>query len=1331
MELIDELEKEIYDDIIIYNLFLGISSDTANKDNYLTIYNNLSDDDKLLVNIRILQQVISNLSDEDKAILTNSIMIDSINDSIELNNSTELMENIYTFDQDSMYVLQDIITNIEFLEGISDNDYLDSINNILNVSTFDESIQPSLSIYNDFLTNIYNILSSEDIKSLLLNKNLSELLAYFDIYTKTDIYDLVKNILDKKLFYDLDYLKLDDVVNFINSLDIHQIESLFSYSTNKGNFTDLDIIIQNYIASLNINELNDFRVLMDRLFYVYINEDSDPSNAISIENIIGETPDTPLEFSDLSEEQIIEYLYAVGNDLDFYKLFNQKGINFIKDYLLMLPDHSKAVLYNKVKDFLHAEGFSLAVNDISPQYGFRFIGNKPILNYEYKSNIQLTDLKVKLIDITDVHNQIELVNDTYNLEFNNRDAYNDKAKYYIDNINEINKIYKIEAILMMGDTVVYTYDTTYDTVESILPSFSLQNKSKLFLDIHDKINQKVLHKFNPEFMMTESVNRINVNITKYNDSTNSNNIISIDYERGHKEFDLRIHADLFKPRFNVIYDITDFNTENTSNNLIYPTTRVVITAYDVNNTFIRKYDNLYKESIKDYLPQIYDNNYTDLSKYAYNKQKLILTPPVAEPYDSFKPKADNISSLWSSDVSNINSIFIKNMVSRDNSATNIYNIMFDLNLSILPKCTDSIIIYRHTTSDFDVNELIDENIIYTLPLNNLITKDFGNNNIDTSISIPVDLDNLPSEIVGDEELHLFHFGVYLTKDDVKYQNTNISHDFESVLSYEIITPDNVMEDLNVLELYNESKYSDFVGIIKYGINLEQSGNVSRAKIMFTTKMKGDINTYKTIVGLYTNSKRTYGNKVYEKITNEVSVTNVFFETQTSFILNNTKRYYGKIETFHPHDSGKVADTVLFEIDPLEYRLGNDLNVFNDLDGTKGMVTTYENLTDIYEKNINILNKVDNTDYIVEEVYNLTQEESIDNNMVSTNKTILYTSDYFDTDRLFNIGASDSNDEPIDIDALNYNNSTPANEKNIYNLVYSNEVDNSFVIEDTVNLINTPFESITNKNSIQISMETSTQNLYKFDNLVIFNHTPYEVALTLNFVVSNYINTVNNQDEHGETQGNCVLVIGSGINQIPMDQIPEFVSLSLFSFDSYCFNITNAEFTNQSISEVALINIDKTKYNNYIYKGKSRVDECGPVFYQNPNIYAPNDLISITANPIPDGTLFHNFSLLNNSGEILIINASFAISSDDSIGIELTDYLEIELNELNQNVIKVSDISNSFRNYANSIAVKIISIIGQYSGIDYLPLYLTNQPSGVTTFKLTDMSISLDENNFNV
>ena len=123
-----------------------------------------------------------------------------------------------------------------------------------------------LELIKNYLTEYPNVSDGE------LNIILQEMLINGIINTSIDLTTLnalinnIKNIINKENnVLSLDYLSLNDMIDTFKNMTVLELQRLFDYITNGGEFEDLDFVLQDYIMDLNADELNELYLLITKL----------------------------------------------------------------------------------------------------------------------------------------------------------------------------------------------------------------------------------------------------------------------------------------------------------------------------------------------------------------------------------------------------------------------------------------------------------------------------------------------------------------------------------------------------------------------------------------------------------------------------------------------------------------------------------------------------------------------------------------------------------------------------------------------------------------------------------------------------------------------------------------------------------------------------------------------------------------------------------------------------------------------------------------------------------------------------------------------------------
>ena len=83
---------------------------------------------------------------------------------------------------------------------------------------------------------------------------------------KNNFINNIKNIINKENnVLSLDYLSLNDMIDTFKNMTVLELQRLFDYITNGGEFEDLDFVLQDYIMDLNADELNELYLLITKL----------------------------------------------------------------------------------------------------------------------------------------------------------------------------------------------------------------------------------------------------------------------------------------------------------------------------------------------------------------------------------------------------------------------------------------------------------------------------------------------------------------------------------------------------------------------------------------------------------------------------------------------------------------------------------------------------------------------------------------------------------------------------------------------------------------------------------------------------------------------------------------------------------------------------------------------------------------------------------------------------------------------------------------------------------------------------------------------------------
>lgn len=1156
-----------------------------------------------------------------------------------------------------------------------------------------------------------------EVSDAELNIILQELIINGIINTTIDLTTLnalinnIKSIIDKENnILHLDYLSINETIDAFKDMSVLELQRLFDYLTNNGEFEDLDFVLQDYINDLNSDELNDLYLLIKKLIETPLNlSPTNISNANSILTTMEKF--NKLTVQDLTDDIAIEYLKTAGADEELKLLFEEKGTDFIKKLLLMSPTDKQLTIFN----YLNSE-FSTASSYTNNylKYGSEMPDYAPIVSINFTSIKEINKIIIQLWDISDIEKngmifkgskQVDLTTGNPSglglLNLNSEIILKEISDEYgnlINFSNVENCIYKVEITLYDKSNKIFNKTTcNYKSNYSIKSNFSLQNEKTLFSDIYDKINKKLFHKFKPEFMFSEILNKITITtrcISKPLPQT-----LEMTFSRDNKIDAYRIKNNHLKIDFNRMYDMVGKDLSDINSGESYPTTEFIYTAYDINDNIIETKTLLCKQTTRYYDCNVYSNEYNDTTQNSFNQCYYKCIPERLQSLIDLRAKTDNIQTLWESDVCNIDSISLKTLVSKDTNVTNtLTHLQFDFNFTILPKVDKVLRIYN-----LDNDNNIIPGHLYELNVKKLRENNFGINQVMHSTKL----------LLTDLTDGIKKFKVTLEKDDVIVQFCNIEYTF---IHNDTITSivRNESETFQPYELYDNSINTAFC-ITGYNYTtLLDADKKAVLNLNVKTKEKGVINSRRVYLKIYSHVNMLHGDKVYHSFKDSIIAGDNTFSFN-DIKLNSTKKYYVALEAYHPHDSGILSNSVLFELIPIEYKLGEYRLVMNDVDNTEGLVILKTNLNEFYDININNINKIQNPGVNLEIGDNIDKfSYGIDINSTSNLINLPYLLINMEKSvasgqpvKVFDIGVKDGSNNSI------YPSDFPLGTKfnpNIFNSTF-NIIYRDSEIEDSVNTDPSTSADITSKNSVEISLDFDSNTLM-YNKLNIFNGLYSNATVIFEFEVSR---TVNNINEYIQ-QGNLSKEVIPGVSSYNIKDLLEFEE----DFNSYCFKIIGVLQNNNNIK----INTD-IRYNNFVGNGTNRSETCGQVFHRSIENYFIQQPITLTGRTDIYGFKLFNIILDNNMGEPVTIVTKIATCYNDDIGIEVTDEVEIILNELNQNELQIKSISNSFRKYIDSVAFKISSIVGK-SGMDYFPSFIENYPTGIISLKLTDFSTDLND-----
>ena len=1152
-----------------------------------------------------------------------------------------------------------------------------------------------------------------------LNTILQEMLINGIINTSIDLTTLnalinnIKNIINKENnVLTLDYLSLNDMIDTFKNMTVLELQRLFDYLTNGGEFEDLDFVLQDYINDLNADELNELYLLITKLIDTPLGlSPTNISNADSVLHTLEKF--NKLTLKDLNDDIAIEYLKTAGADEELKLLFEEKGTDFIKNLLLMSPTHKQITLYN----YLNSE-FSTAVSYCNTylRYGSEMPDYAPVASLNFNSTTEIIKAIIQIQDITNIEANGFLYKGSKNIDFtdsngkgiltlNNQEIVlkelSDEFGNIINFTNVEGNIYKVQITLYDKKNQIFNnYTTNYKSTYSIKSNFSLQNEKTLFSDIYDKVNKKLFHKFKPEFIFSEILDKIT--ITTRCVSKPLQQLVEMTFSRTNEVDAYRIKNNYLKIDFNRLYDMVGKNLSDVNgphSGESYPITEFTYTAYDINNNIIETKTMLCKQTTRNYDANTYSNEYNDTTQNSYNQYYYKCIPEKLQSLIDLRAKTDNIQVLWESNICNIDSVSLKTVVSKElTNNINITNLQFDFNLTILPKVDTILRIYS-----LDADNNIIPGHLYELNIKKLRENNFGINQVMHSTKLL--LTDLTDEVK--------RFKVTLEKEEIILQYCNIEYTFihsDNITS----TVKNENEKLTPYELYDNSIITAFC-ITGYNYQtIPYSNKEVLLNLNVQTKEKGSIYSRRIYLKIYSHVNMLHGDKVYEEFRDSVVVGDNTF-TFNEIKLDSNKKYYVSLEAYHPHDSGVLSNGTVFELIPMDFKLGDYQLIMNDVDNTEGFVILKTNLDEFYNKNINTINKIKNPEV------NLEVGESIDkfsygidvapiSNLINLPHLLINMEKSANAGqdvKIFDIGVKDGSYNSI------YPSDFPIGTKFDPNIFYStfNMIYRDSEIEDSVNTDPSTSADLTSKNSVEISLDFDSNTLL-YNKLNIFNSLYNNANVSFEFEVSR---TVNNVIEYTQ-QGSLNKLVIPGVSSYNISDMIEFEE----PFNSYCFKIVGVLQNNTNIH----INTD-IRYNNFIGNGKNRTSTCGQVFHRSVENFFIQEPLKLSGKTDIHGLKLFNIILDNNIGEPVTIVTKIATSYNDDIGVEITGEVEIELNELNQNEIQIKAISNSFRKYIDSVAFKITSIIGK-SGMDYFPSFSENYPTGIISLKLTDFSTDLND-----
>lgn len=1143
------------------------------------------------------------------------------------------------------------------------------------------------------------------LQELIIKGTISNTL---DLTTINNIIDNIKTIIDKaNNVLHLDYLSINKVIDSFKEMSVLELQRLFDYLTNNGEFEDLDFVLQDYINNLNADELSDLYLLIKKLLETPLN--LSPTNIHNADSVLTTLEKfNKLTVKDLDDNIALEYLKTAGADEELKLLFEEKGTDFIKNLLLMSPTHKQITLFN----YLNNE-FSTARSYCNSylKYGSEMPDYAPIVSINFNSITEISKIIIQISDITDIEKDGIIFKGTKNINLTENGIgllilktevilkeISDEFGNTFNFANVENSLYKVEITLYDKYNKIFNKTTcNYKSNYSIKSNFSLQNEKTLFSDFYDKINKKLFHKFKPEFIFSEILDKIV--ITTRCISKPLPQLVEMTFSRDSDTDAYRIKNNHLLIDFNRMYDMVGKDLGDTSSGESYPITEFTYTAYDINANVIETKTLLYKQTTRYYDANMYSNEYNNTTENSYNQYYYKCIPETLQGLIDLRAKTDNIQTLWESNICNIDSISLKTLVSKELiNNINLTHLQFDFNLTILPK-VDTILRIYNTDND---NNIIPGHL-YELNVNKLRENNFGINQIMHSTKL----------LLTDLTDGIKKFKVTLEKDDIILQFCNVEYTF---IHNDTITSivKNESEILLPYELYDNSINTAFC-ITGYNYNtLLESNQKVILNLNVNTKEKGIINSRRIYLKIYSHVNMLHGDKVYQGFKDSIIAGDNTFSFN-NIKLDCDKKYYVSIEAYYPHDSGILSNSAVFELIPIDYKLGEYRLIMNDVDNTEGLVILKTNLPDFYDKNITSINHILNPDV------NLEVGESIDKfsygiDINSTSSLINLPHFLINMEKsvasgqpakVFDIGVKDGSNNSI------YPSDFPLGTKFNPSIFYStfNIIYRESEIEDSVNTDSSTSADLTSKNSVEISLDFDSTTLM-YNKLNIFNGLYSNVIVTFEFEVSR---TVNNIIEYIQ-QGNLTKEVIPGVTSYNIKNLLEFEE----DFNSYCFKILGVLQNNNNIK----INTD-IRYNNFVGNGKNRTETCGQVFYRSVENYFIQKPLSLSGRTDIYGFKLFNVILDNNMGEPVIIVAKIATSYNDDIGIEVTSEVEIELNEINQNEIQIKSISNSFRKYIDSVAFKISSIVGK-SGMDYFPSFIENYPNGIISLKLTDFSTDLND-----
>jgi len=1317
-----------------YNSIIGFEDlSTKTKEELVLLVFDNYDDNIDLISKSMLEFEIKILDDtieDTKFDLINKIMLGLY--------KVDMFKSFILENQDTDYDLVAYNYVIDFFLAIEDLDDIELFKMLFpderdNYETYTESVPSLLDFQPDILKRILkdedsiteftklfdlkslDLLTSDKIIEYFSNFEYQEQLDIiennFDQVNKDKMYNYINSIIATNFPETLDYIDLNEVVVFLNNLSLLQLQSLLNYNNNLNTFNSLDVIIKDYIENLDEDSLNDFHSVLNNLFYT----NPDLLEPTPAENLLSEIYDKDnIILNELDLEGVAEYINKTGTTADLSKILEVQNTDFIKKLLLYVPIDDKLKIYDAMQ-----ERFNYVNNEIQvkPRYGSNFvIGFNDRLfydyNYDLKHNIKITEIYATL----SLDGAI-LAETNINTIYVGKDVQHDNGYITFDYNTQIDTIYNIKIIFKDSDSTVYEYDDTIKTVSSEYQKAALLNPKELFSDKHDRSIDKLFHIFKPKFMLTDSIEKVKFTIIKLLDTPEE---FVLTYRRDN-EFN-KIENNYFTPEFKVVYDLVGMDTTATNSNTIYPETQVLIQTYDSNNKMVTSVTNNYKKTIDIYNPKQYSNKYGNTSEFSFNEQYYKMSPIDNPAMVYVNNNLDSIDTLFNSTASTILEMIPKTVcggldLTNPTTLLSDYGIALyiDFKLLIMPKCKDRIGIYL-INIDEESEEYGEKTLVEHIDLSSKITVDFGVNEVYYTYKMLLD------DTYQDKTLKFMvqlESPAYDSIADNIVQTRCFIYEYQDVQSFNISFAAGEKE-LKLFELLPESKFNDYVGVTKYKFMTNYNKQYTNLLLDITTNTKGNIPSYKVITSIYDNQNRGYGDKIFESINNNITSGSTTFSVGTGFILENQKKYYITLTTYFPHDSGVPCNTTMFEIDPIEFTVGGDQNIANDIDHTRGQIMEYKELDELYAENNLLINKMTssqsidqiNDDYIDEKTYNLVLNKRAyaqilegPQLVIKTNKTQPY-----DGVREFNIGLVDNDDKVISIP---YKPFTESEKLNNYNIIYRDNI-----IEDTVDSSSmfSQIESngtIYSKAAIEYSMEND--GVAYFNELIVFNNTVKNLRITTSFIFSN-------NEIDSEQTGTFDIIVEPGVTRYSLKEIEELN----YPFDSYIFQT----FEVMNLNAFDIDSIDEAllpfkKYHNFIGNGKDRRKETGTIFYKDPSTYIPLNLLELSGVVELTGKYYYNMIINNNMGELLTIKAKIAFNADDDIGLEVTNEVTLELSELNQNLFKINKLSTYYRNKVNSIAIYIISVIGQ-SGKDYTHYF--EDDDKILATKTTDDAISLSNIN---